>query len=516
MKIRMLISLVLGLILSGTAFGKGIIPYPVKMKQEKGKFVFTPQTVVSCNKDLKSMASFYEELLEARLGFDLENSGKNSSVISLNVDKKMELPEEGYRLDITSDGIRIEAPTNKGIFYGVQSLLQLIEPNTADRTAVVPLLSIEDFPRFGWRGVMLDVSRTFMSVNLVKRYIELMSSYKLNVLHLHLTDDQGWRVEIKKYPRLTSVGSKFDPEFNEMGGYYTQEDIKELVAYADRRNVTIVPEIDLPGHTCAAIAAYPDLSCRSLRPTIHPFVMGPGIHEEILCAGKPEVYDFIYGVLDELIALFPSEYIHIGGDEAPKKEWKQCSHCQKMMKENGLDNEEELQSHFVKQIGSYLAGKGRKLIGWDEIMEGGKLRGDEAIMYWRGWEGKQVADYAKRDFKIVSSPTSYCYFDYPHSSINTQRVYSFEPVPADIPADKRDNYIGVQANFWSHLDRAENRIDNQLFPRLFALSEVGWTAPDRKDWNRFRNYARIHSEYLRAQNVNVYYDKQLYYPESTE
>ncbi|MFK2177824.1 beta-N-acetylhexosaminidase [Bacteroides fragilis] len=515
MKCKSLILLV-GLILSETSWGKGLIPYPMQMKQEKGQFVFTPQTKISCDKELKAQSLFYEEILETGLGFDLINSGKSSSQVYLNLDEKLELPEEGYQLNVTRDEIKIDAPTSKGIFYGLQSLLQLLEPNAAKQMATVPLTSIEDFPRFGWRGVMLDVSRTFMSVNLVKRYIDLMASYKLNVLHFHLTDDQGWRIEIKKYPRLTSVGSRFNPEFNEMGGYYTQEDIKELVAYAAQRNVTIVPEIDLPGHTCAAIAAYPDLSCRSLRPLIHPFVMGPGIHEEILCAGKPEVYDFIYGVLDELMVLFPSEYIHIGGDEAPKREWKQCLNCQKMIKENGLNNEEELQSHFVKKIGNYLADKGRKLVGWDEIMEGGKLSGNEVIMYWRGWVGNQVADHAKQNFKIVSSPTSHCYFDYSYNAINTQKVYSFEPIPVDIPADKRSNYIGVQANFWSHLDRAESRIDNQLFPRLFALAEIGWTAPDKKDWSRFRNFARIHSEYLRAQNVNVHYDKQLYYPESAK
>lgn len=495
------------------SWAKGLIPYPVKIAQEKGTFQFTEETKLRCDKSLASMLPFYKEILKERLGFELTEAGKGASGVSLSVDKSLDLPEEGYRLNITSESVKIEAPAAKGIFYGLQSLLQLMEPSRDGNSVVVPLTSIEDYPRFGWRGVMLDVSRTFMNVPLVKRYIDLMAAYKLNVLHFHLTDDQGWRIEIKKYPRLTTVGSKFDPEFNEMGGYYTQEDIKDLVEYAARRNVTIVPEIELPGHACAAIASYPELSCNGVRPKIHPFVMGPGIHEEILCAGKPEVYEFIYNVLDEVMALFPSQYIHIGGDEAPKAAWKKCPHCQQMMKDNSLSNEEELQSLFVKKIGNYLSSHGRQLVGWDEIIEGGKLAGSEVIMYWRGWVGDRIADHAKRNFKIVSSPTSHCYFDYSYNAINTQKVYSFEPVPADMPADMHGNYIGVQANFWSHLDRAEARIDRQLFPRLFALAEVAWTAPENKDWKRFKTFARTHNEFWRMQGVNGFYDKQLYYPD---
>lgn len=497
----------------GMTFAKGLIPYPAKMTQSEGVFLFTPQTKIVCDKALASFYPFYKEILEAKSGFQLAEKGKGTNRLLLKVDKTLNLPLEGYKLSVTSNEVTIEASSSKGIFYGLQSMFQLMEHKETPNTVAIPLVDIEDAPRFGWRGIMLDVSRTFMSVPLVKRYIDLMAAYKLNVLHLHLTDDQGWRVEIKKYPRLTSIGSKFDPEFNEMGGYYTQEDIKDLVKYASLRNITIVPEIDLPGHTCAVIASYPDLSCRSVRPQIHPHVKGPSVHQEILCAGKPEVYEFIYGVLDELVELFPSEYIHIGGDEAPKNEWKKCPYCQQAIKANGLKNEEELQSHFVKELGLYLASKNRKLVGWDEIMDGGKLKGDEVIMYWRGWIKNQILDYAKRDFKVVTSPTSHCYFDYSYSTIDTKRVYSFEPIPAEIPADKRDNYIGVQANFWSHLDRSESRIDRQLFPRLFALAEIAWTSPENKDWERFKSCAKAQNEYLRTEGVNGYFDDCLYYPD---
>lgn len=494
-------------------YAKGMIPYPVKMTQSEGVFQFTPQTKVIYDKTLACMYPLYKDLLKAKLGFNLTEKGKGTTQLFLNINKALNLPTEGYKLNVKNNVVKIEASTSKGIFYGLQSLFQLMERKNNNETIVIPLVDIEDSPRFSWRGVMLDVSRTFMSVPLVKRYIDLMAAYKLNVLHLHLTDDQGWRIEIKKYPRLTTIGSKFDPEFNEMGGYYTQEDIKDLVKYAAQRNVTIVPEIDLPGHTCAAIAAYPNLACRAVRPKIHPFFKGPDIHKEILCAGKSEVYEFIYGVLDELIELFPSEYIHIGGDEAPKNEWKECPHCQLAIKENKLNNEEELQSHFVKKLGLYLASKNRKLIGWDEIIEGGKLEGNEAIMYWRGWIRNQILDYAKHGFKIVASPTSHCYFDYSYNTINTKKVYFFEPIPAGIPADKYENYIGVQANFWSHIDRSESRIDRQLFPRLLALAEIAWTLAENKDWNRFKVVSREHNECLKEEGVNGYYDDCLYYPD---
>lgn len=495
-------------------FGRSIniIPYPAKVTQGEGTFTISPETGIACSENLQMSEKFYTEVLETALGFHLIKGKGSKNLISLRVDENLKLPDEGYRINVTAEKIEVSSSSPKGIFYGIQTLSQLMLNDSDKENIKLPIVNIEDYPRFNWRGCMLDVSRTFMNKTLLKRYIDLMAYYKLNILHLHLIDDQGWRIEIKRYPRLTSVGSKFDAEFNEMGGYYTQEDIKEIVEYASLRNITIVPEFELPGHECAAIAAYPELSCRGVRPQIHPFLMGPGIHEEIFCAGKTQTYEFIYNVLDEIMALFPSRYIHIGGDEAPKVEWKKCDHCQQAMRENNLNNEEELQSHFVKRIGDYLSRKGRILIGWDEIIDGGKLKGDEFVMYWRGWKTKDVAKAAQQGFKIISCPTTYCYFDYGYESINTNKVYMYEPVPLDIPANIAENYVGVQANFWSHINRSERGIDRQLFPRLFALAEIAWSSSLNKDWHRFKRSAREHCIKLRENQVDCYYDKSIYEP----
>jgi len=487
-----------------------IIPYPQKIIYDKGDFIVFPDTKMICDKELASMAQFYADIIEEIVGFPLKKDIIHTgSSISISIDKKSTLHEEGYTLNISSEKIELCSSSEKGIFYGLQSLRQLVSKR--DSKVVFPVVSIEDFPVFSWRGLMLDVSRTFMSTLLVKRYIDLMAYYKLNTLHLHLIDDQGWRVEIKRYPKLTSVGSKFDAEFNEMGGYYNQDDIRELVEYAALRNITIVPEFELPGHECAAIASYPELSCSGMRPPIHPFFMGPGIHKEIFCAGKPEVYEFVFNVLDELLELFPSPVIHIGGDEVPKDEWKKCSYCQKKMQENTLANEEELQSYFVTQIGDYLKKKGRTLIGWDEILDGGKLKGDEYVMFWRGSLPTGILEgAAQKGFKIIASPTTHCYFDYTYDRINTKTVYTFNPVPTNASPAMAANIIGVQADFWSHIDRSEKRIDQQLFPRLFALSEVAWSSSESRNWDRFKKIAKAQNEKLRDMQVNCYYDKSIY------
>jgi hexosaminidase len=353
---------------------------------------------------------------------------------------------------------------------------------------------------------MLDVSRTFMPLNLVKRYIDLFSQYKLNVVHLHLTDDQGWRIDIKKYPLLTEIGSKFDPEFNRMGGYYSQDDIRELVKYAQQRNVMLVPEIEMPGHACAAIASYPELSCEGVRPAIHTFFEGKSIHEEIFCAGKESTYKMIFGIIDELCELFPSPYIHIGGDEAPKAMWKKCPYCQKAMKDNNLNNEEELQSLFVKRIGDYIKEKNKTLVGWDEIIDGGKLSGDEVLMFWRGWKLSEVEKEVKTGFRVVCTPTTHCYFDYPYDKISTRTIYDYEPVR---PGTSEKNYLGVQANFWSHIDRSEPNIDKQLFPRVLGLAETAWSRPENKNWERFKSAAFHNINSLKSHNVNVFNDSTL-------
>lgn len=509
---KLIILLLMFFLMDGLTYATdiGLIPQPFKLDKKEGAFIFSGKESVFYNKELKSNSALYGELLASSLGYPLNESTKKRSAIIIDLDRKLDLPLEGYQLQISSDKITLKAVTSQGVFYGLQTLAQLIQTNKNNATVQLPLVEIEDYPRFDWRGCMLDVSRTFMPIPLLKEYIDVMAMYKLNVLHLHLIDDQGWRLEIKQYPNLTKIGSKFDSEFNEMGGYYTQNDIKDLVRYASDRNVIIVPEFELPGHECAAIAAYPNLSCRNLKPKIHPFTKGENIHKEIFCAGKPEVYEFVYNVLDEIIDLFPSKYIHIGGDEAPKDEWQKCAHCQKKMKEEHLENEEELQSYFVKQVGEYLRNKNRVLIGWDEIMDGGKLQGDEIVMYWRGWYPQVLETCIEKQFKVIGCPTSHCYFDYDHKTIDSKKIYSYDPEENSPLAKKQNTYVGIQANFWSHLDRSEANIDKQLFPRLFALAESAWTIPENKDWNRFKTQAKAQSELLREKEINCFYDQSIY------
>jgi len=499
-----------------------VIPQPRQTKLCEGVFDVGKDVNIICQKELNDVVSLFNKRLSDVMGltFPVETKGGSNGNITLKVapaiaekeGKKSSELQEGYALVINPSCIRIEASAVEGVFYGLQTLQQMIL-NSKD--GKIPCCSIADSPRFAWRGVMLDVSRTFMPVNLLKRYIDLFAEYKLNVLHLHLTDDQGWRIEIKQYPRLTLVGSKFAPEFNCMGGYYTQDEIRELIRYANLRNITIVPEIDMPGHMCAAIAVYPELSCTGEIPLIHPHLEGPGIHEEVFCAGKESTYQFIFNVLDEIMSLFPTTYIHIGGDEVPKAYWKACPDCQKMIADNQLKDEEELQSYFVSRLGTYLREKGRTLVGWDEIIDGGKLTGNEVIMYWRTRNQTEVEKAIKSGFRVVCTPRSHCYFDYSYDEvknqspvpISTQKIFEYEPVMEGTP---EENYIGVQANFWSHIDRSEYNIDKQLFPRLLGLAETAWSLPNKKDWEHFKEITRKDIDRLKTiDDVNVYNDLSL-------
>ncbi|HUX96206.1 MAG TPA: beta-N-acetylhexosaminidase [Bacteroidales bacterium] len=481
-----------------------IIPYPQHVEIGDGEFSFNSSTTIIATDELSASAKLFADEVKDMLGMDLKviSKGKMQGNIILISEKKSSQPE-AYELKITSQNIEIKSASVSGIFYGLQSLKQLL---ICSGKEVIKAQVITDLPRFSWRGVMLDVSRTFMPVNLVKRYIDLFSMYKLNVVHLHLTDDQGWRIEIKKYPLLTKVGSKFDPEFNTMGGYYSQDEIRDLIQYAELRNVMLVPEIEMPGHACAAIASYPELSCDSVKPAIHTFFEGKSIHNEILCAGKESTYNMIFGILDEICELFPSQYIHIGGDEAPKAAWEICPYCQKAMKDNNLLNEEELQSFFVKRVGDYIRGKNKTLVGWDEIIDGGKLAGDEVLMFWRGWKLSEVEKEVKAGFRVVCTPTTNCYFDYPYDKISTRTIFDYDPV---MPGTDEKNFLGIQANFWSHIDRSEANIDKQLFPRILGLAETAWCSPDRKDWEQFSSAAIKNIDHLTRQHVNVYRDSTL-------
>ena len=507
MKKSLCLILIACLVTSMSHSQSNIIPSPKHAMPAKGTFAFSQDVSVTVPAEMNETAGiFADEILKltgARPEIKAGTPGKGD--IDLIIDRKITGREE-YELNISPGGIELRASTGAGLFYGLQTIRQLL---ILSGKPEIPAMIIKDSPRFEWRGVMLDVSRTFMPVNLVKRYIDLFALYKLNVLHLHLTDDQGWRIEIKKYPLLTEVGSRFDAKYNCMGGYYSQVEIRDLVRYAGMRNITIVPEIELPGHACAALASYPWLSCSGIEPEIHTFFEGPGVHNEIFCAGKPEVYQFIFNVLDEIAGLFPSNYIHIGGDEAPKEEWKKCSFCQKIIRDNNLNNEEELQSYFVKRIGEHLRTKNKLLTGWDEIYDGGRLKGDEILMYWRGWKAESVEKAAAQGFRIVASPTTHCYFDYDYGKINTRTIFDYDPVPKDASSEIRSRYIGVQANFWSHIDRSEYNIDKQLFPRIFGLAETAWSIPGNHNWNEFRQAALKNGEYLKSRYINVFPDESL-------
>jgi hexosaminidase len=497
---RIIVFLHLIFVLPGLAYGQTpaqVIPKPQHLELAQGTFKITPTTSILVPKELLTRAKQLKYYLEPALGYDLAvnpKSGKEN-VIEIKLDRSLDKPgEEGYRLEITSAKITLAAFCDKGIFWGIQTLRQLLptpilrEAKVNGASWEIPCLKIEDFPRFRWRGMMLDCSRTFITKEEIKKYLEAMSLFKMNVLHMHLTDDQGWRLEIKNYPELTSISSKFHESFKEpkeYEGFYSQDDIRELIEFAAQRNIMIVPEIEMPGHTTEVFAAFPQLSCKGDTNNIHPWTKGYGIHNEVFCAGNEQTFEFLENVLDEVSALFPSEYIHIGGDEDPKMHWKACPKCQKRMADEGLKDENELQSWFVKRIEKYLNSKGKKLIGWDEIMEGG-LSKSATVMYWRGWVKDVPQKVADLGNNIIMSPTSHCYFDYTYEKISTERVYSYNPVPPGFGEKQSEKVLGVQANFWSHLDRTPPRIDRQLFPRLLALAEVAWTSNNKKDWNDFK------------------------------
>jgi len=403
--------------------------------------------------------------------------------------------DEAYELNVYADSIVITGKSDAGIFYGIQSLAQML-PVDWDEETSIPICEIKDYPRFPYRGMHLDVCRHFYSVDFVKKYIDLMARYKLNTFHWHLTEDQGWRIEIKKYPKLTEIGAwrmQLDTASGDSiryGGFYTQEQIKEVVAYAAKRYITIIPEIELPGHARAALAAYPEFSCTGKQ---LPVANTWGVFEHVYCAGNDATFDFLEDILDEVIELFPSTYIHIGGDECPKEAWKKCSKCQARMKAEGLKNEHELQSYFIQRIEKYLLTKNRKIIGWDEILEGG-LAPEATVMSWRGIQGGIAA--AKQHHDVIMTPGTHCYFDHyqanpkyePHAIggyTTVKKVYSYEPIPNELN-DKESKFIlGAQANMWTEYIPSEHHLEYMLLPRMLALAEVDWTMPENKNWDDF-------------------------------
>jgi hexosaminidase len=486
-----------------------IIPLPERVEVGTGRFRLTIGTPIIATGKTHRVGKYLSGFLSRTSGsvirlVELTGEKADRRGIILKTDPELEyLGPEGYLLKIDPESVRISASSEAGVFYGCQTLRQLLPPTVESSELQhaaweLPCLTIEDKPRFVWRGLMVDCSRTFQTADYLKRLIDILALYKLNVLHLHLTDDQGWRLEIKKYPRLTSTGARFPDSYRKVGGYYTQEQIREIISYAAVRQVTIVPEIEMPGHCLAALASYPELSCTGGPFAIYPFFKGPNIQENVYCAGKEETFKFLENVLEEVLDIFPCRYVHVGGDEVPKTQWEKCRECQARIKSEGLQTEEELQSYFIKRIEKFLNSKNKTLIGWDEIIEGG-LAPQATVMSWRGMQGGIEAALHGHD--VVMSPTSHCYLDYDHETISVEKAYSFEPVPIELSEDRHRHILGLQGNMWTHIAVNEPAFDTQVFPRLISLSEVGWTAKNNKNWKDFSR--RLESHYSRLGALGV-------------
>ena len=500
-----------------------IIPKPAEMSIQSGQFSLDKNCTLKFderNEDATRIATFFNDYLSNLYGFRLSNNAEGNAV-SLKIISSLDMGQEAYLLKVNKEGIVITAANPAGLFYGLQSLKQLLPLEAENESLTVPCIDIKDKPRFAWRGNMLDVGRHFFPVSFIKKYIDILAMYKINTFHWHLTEDQGWRIEIKKYPLLTEIshwrdetelghhGSGQGMDGIGYGGFYTQDQCREIVRYAAERYITVIPEIEMPGHSSAALAAYPNLGC-----TGGPYKVQQtwGVHKDVYCAGKDETIEFLKNVLDEVLAIFPSEFIHIGGDECPKDAWEQCDACQQRIKDNGLKNEHELQSWFITQIDHYLSSKGRRLIGWDEILEGG-LAPEATVMSWRGTKGGIEA--AKQKHDVVMSPNSHMYIDYYQSKnkedeplaiggfLPVEKVYSYEPVPEELVADEVKHILGVQTNLWTEYVATTSKAEYMLLPRLQAQAEVGWTPKENKDFEDFSK--RLEIDYLRLDKSGINY-----------
>ncbi|ALL08799.1 beta-N-acetylhexosaminidase [Pedobacter sp. PACM 27299] len=497
-----------------------IIPKPLVQLAKKGHYIYTTHTDVFANPDFKEAAALlkehpylkFEEVKILKNGKHLPKQG----VALLKAAKDDPLAQDAYRLEITPYRIVITAHQPQALLQGISTLRQIAY--TRKDTKSLPAVWIEDRPAFGYRGLMLDVSRHFLPLSFLKKYVDLLSIYKLNTFHWHLTDGAGWRLEIKKYPELTRFAAwRTDASWknwwnngrkyvemgnpNASGGFYTAEQARELIAYAAKRGITVIPEIEMPAHSEEVLAAYPNLSCYGL----------PYKNSEF-CIGNEDTFKFLENVLDEVLEIFPSKYIHIGGDEADKTAWKQCPKCQKVIKDFDLTDEHGLQSYAIKRMEAYLSKKGRKLIGWDEILEGG-LAPDATVMSWRGEKGGIEAANSGHD--VIMTPGSHLYLDsYQTNPIGQpesiggylplKKVYSYQPIPAEIELAKQKHILGVQANVWAEYMPTSNQVDYMVFPRAIALSEVAWTPESRKNWDDFQARLQQHYRLLQQFNVNYY------------
>jgi hexosaminidase len=488
-----------------------VVPLPSEITTEDGApFTLSKATKIVFpqeNEKMERNAQFLAEYLETATGFKPETTStapqKNAIILALGPENEN---PEAYRIEVTENTITITGSSEAGVFYGIQTLRKAT-PVGENISVMYPQVIINDQPRFGYRGMMLDVARHFEPADFIKKYIDMLALHNINRFHWHLTDDQGWRIEIKKFPKLTEIGAfrketvigkntgKYDGKPH--GGFYTQDEIRDIVKYAEERYITIIPEIDLPGHMLSALAAYPELGC-----TGGPYEVAKewGVFEDVLCPGKEATFEFLEGVLSEVMELFPSKYIHIGGDECPKVRWEKCPDCQRRIKELGLKDDSKhtaehyLQSYVTARIEKFLNDHGRNIIGWDEILEG-ELAPNATVMSWRGMEGGIMA--AQMNHDVIMTPTSYCYFDYYQTQdieneplsiggyVPIEKVYSFEPVPEVLTPEQKKHILGPQANLWTEYIKTPEHVEYMVMPRIAALCEVQWMQPEKKNYEEF-------------------------------
>lgn len=500
----------------------GIVPKPVSVREHPGYLTWNKRVsfISKDKKTSKVIELFSKQLLsiDSSISVTSEIGSEHIPITFSFVDENI-LGTEGYRLMVTESGVDIHANSEAGLFYGSQTLLQLIPAQSTQ----IRFIGITDYPRFGYRGLHLDVARHMFPVEFVKKYIDVLARHKMNRFHWHLTDDQGWRIEIKKYPRLQEVAAYRDETIvghgstatrreakydgKRYGGYYTQEEIREVVAYAAERHVTIIPEIEMPGHAQAAVTAYPNLGC-----TGGPYNVATswGVFENVFCAGKEDSFNFLEGVLEEVIALFPGEYVHIGGDECPKTRWNNCTHCKKRMRDEKLKDAHELQSYFIQRMEKFLNSKGKRIVGWDEILEGG-LAPNATVMSWRGEAGG--IDAARQKHNVIMTPENWCYFDHYQDTVKTEplaiggltpvkEVYEYEPMPQSLSAEESKFISGVQANLWTEYIETPAHAEYMVYPRACAMAEVAWSPKENKSWSDFLLRMEDHLPRLETWKVN--------------
>jgi len=508
-----------------------IIPMPEKMTVREGVFTLGPDTLILVDKKSKATGAFLFERLHAATGFNLrtKSAGKSTkgAIFLTTTGSDAGLGPEGYELIVAPESVVIRAPEEAGLFYGMETFLQLLPPEVFATNPVsgvkwdAQCVEIKDKPRFGWRGLLLDVSRHFFTKQEVEEILDGLAMHKINTFHWHLVDDDGWRIEIKKYPRLTEVGAwrkgigfKFDPKDStaygpdgRYGGYYTQKDIREVVRYAAERQITIVPEIEMPGHSCAALAAYPEFSC-----TGRPYTTdrNGGVNDGVYCAGNDGSFVFLQNILTEVFALFPGKYIHVGGDEVPTRNWAKCEKCQARKKAENLKNDRQLESYFIQRMEKFINAHGRSLIGWSEIREGG-LAQNAALMDWIGG----ATEGASAGHDVVMTPESFCYLDHYQSRDHSKepraiggflplrKIYGFDPIPANLAPEFQQHILGAQGNLWSEYIPNLRHAEYMIFPREAALAEISWSPKESRNFDDFLR--RLETDDRRLDQMGVNY-----------